>query len=335
MRSELTPADRLSVVVPVYNEAENIGELFNQLEGVLPRLASEFEIIFVNDGSQDGSEEILNEMFHDHPFVSVIHMYKNFGKTPALEQGFEIARGDIIATLDSDLQNVPEDLDGLVVKIREGYDLVSGQRQGRQDPRGKIMTSRIFNWIIRKTTGLEMYDYFSGMRCYRRKVLKALNLYGDLYRFALVFAHFDGFRVTEVPIGHHFRVHGDSKYSRYTRFKRGLSDLLIVLFTIKFNSRRVYLLGVWGAALTGLGFAFASLNIFLRLNESGGRGSVGLLSVGGILLFIGIQFLLFKKISDDFIRHHQTGREMRRKHIKEILRHPKTGGEAGFSFVAR
>lgn len=320
MSQESPDTGRLSVIVPVYNEAENLRELLSKLQDVLPSLAPEFEIIFVNDGSDDGCEEILNEFFRDHSFVAVIHMYKNFGKTPALEQGFAIARGEIILTLDSDLQNDPAELGSLVAKMKEGYDLVSGMRQGRKDARGKILTSRLFNWLIRRVTGLRLNDYFSGMRCYRRKVLMALNLYGDLYRFALVFAHFDGFKVTEVPIGHHPRLHGDSKYSKHARMKRGLFDLLIVLFTIKFNYRRIYLLGVWGVALTGLGLSALFLDYLGRLGGGGGGG--GLLAVGGILVFLGIQFLLFKRVSDDFVCHHQTGRLKRGKYIKEILRHP-------------
>ncbi len=322
MNKENTKTISLSVVVPVYNEAENLPELFLKLEEVLPGITPYYDVIFVNDGSSDGCEEILNGFFSDNDFVSIIHLYKNFGKTPALEQGFEIARGDIIATLDSDLQNDPADLGPMVDKLVEGYDLVSGMRQGRQDPRGKILTSRLFNGIIRKTTGLRLMDYFSGMRCYRKKVLKALNLYGDLYRFALVFAHYDGFKVVEVPISHNPRRHGDSKYSKYTRLKRGLSDLLIVLFTIKFNFRRNYLLGVWGLILTGIGITVLFLNYMIRIIGAGTGGGVVGIIVGGLLLFVGAQFLLIKKIADNFVFHHQTGKNKRKKYIKEILIHP-------------
>lgn len=318
MNKENTKIIGLSVVVPVYNEAENLGELFEKLTEVLPGITPDYEVIFVNDGSNDGCEEILNGFFYDNDFVSVIHLYKNFGKTPALEQGFNIARGDIIATLDSDMQNDPADLGALVNKIEGGYDLVSGMRQGRQDPGGKILTSRLFNWIIRRTTGLRLKDYFSGMRCYRKKVLNSLDLYGDLYRFALVFAHFDGFNVAEVPIRHHHRLHGDSKYSKYTRLKRGISDLLIVLFTIKFNFRRVYLLGVWGLILSGLGLMFLFLNYLIGITN---RGGWGIDTIGVIFLFIGLQFLLFKKIAVDFVDYHRDGKKIREKYIKETFHH--------------
>ncbi|MDP8213559.1 MAG: glycosyltransferase [Candidatus Euphemobacter frigidus] len=311
----------LSVVVPVYNESENLPELFRKLKKILPGLTPDYEIIFVNDGSNDECEEILNVFFDENNFVSVIHLYKNFGKTPALEQGFAIARGDIIATLDSDLQNDPDDIGRLVNKVREGYDLVSGMRQGRQDPGGKILTSRLFNWIIRQTTGLRLKDYFSGMRCYRKKVLKALDLHGDLYRFALVFAHFDGFKVAEVPIRHNPRLHGDSKYSKYTRLKRGLSDLLIVLFTIKFNYRRIYLLGVWGLILTGIGLTVLFLHFLANLwGIAVGGGDVFIAAVA-IIIFSGLQFLIFKKIADNFVAYHQSAKDKRKKYIKDILFH--------------
>jgi glycosyltransferase involved in cell wall biosynthesis len=317
---------KLSVVVPVYNEADNLPELFEKLKEVLPGITPDYEVIFVNDGSNDGCEGILNGFFRDNEFVSIIHLYKNFGKTPALEQGFKIAQGDIIATLDSDLQNDPADLGRLVEKIQEGYDLVSGMRQGRQDPGGKILTSRLFNWIIRQTTGLRLKDYFSGMRCYRKRALNALNLYGDLFRFALVFAHFDGFKVTEVPIGHNPRRHGDSKYNKYTRVKRGLADLLVVLFAIKFNYRRIYLLGVCGLILTALGLAVLFLNYILNLWAVWTGGGIWFISLGSLLSFFGIQFLLFKKVADNFVGYHLTAKSKRKKYIKEILLHKKNLG---------
>jgi len=326
MNKEANNIKRLSVVVPVYNEADNLPELFRKLKEVLPGITPDYEIIFVNDGSDDGCEEILSGFFRDNDFVSLVHLYKNFGKTPALEQGFAIARGDIIATLDSDLQNDPADLGSLIDKIEEGYDLVSGMRQGRQDPGGKILTSRLFNLIIRQTTGLRLKDYFSGMRCYRKKVLNALNLYGDLYRFALVFAHFDGFKVAEVPIRHNPRLHGDSKYSKYTRLKRGLSDLLIVLFTIKFNFRRNYLMGVWGLILTGVGITVFFLNYTIRLLGIGTGGGVWTSFIGVLLVFLGIQFILVRTIADNFVSHHQTGKDKRGKYIKEIQHHPENEG---------
>jgi len=318
---------KLSVVVPVYNEADNLPELFRKLKEVLPGITPDYEVIFVNDGSDDGCEEILNGFFRDNDFVSIVHLYKNFGKTPALEQGFAIARGDIIATLDSDLQNDPADLGSLVEKIEAGYDLVSGMRQGRQDPGGKILTSRLFNFIIRQTTGLRLKDYFSGMRCYRKKVLNALNLYGDLYRFALVFAHFDGFKVAEVPIHHSPRLHGDSKYSKWTRLKRGIFDLLIVLFTIKFNFRRNYLLGVWGLFLAAAGFTVLFLNYTIRFLGIGTGEGVWTGFAGVLLVFIGLQFILVRTIADNFVSHHQTGKEKRGKYIKEIHHHPENDGK--------
>ncbi len=320
MNKSVSAAEMLSLVVPVYNEAGNLKKLFQKIIDVLPRIADRYEIIFVNDGSDDGSEEILNELFRDYPFVGGIHLYKNFGKTPALEQGFEIARGDIILTLDSDLQNDPEDFGILMEKMKEGYDLVAGRRQGRKDPGGKVFTSRIFNWMIRKSTGLKLKDYFTGMRCYRRRVLKALNLYGDLYRFALVFAHFDGFRVDEVPIRHNPRFHGDSKYSRLGRIKRAFSDLLIVLFTIKFNYRRIYLLGMSGYAFTSLGLIVIFGNYLLRLwGWITGFGII-ITSIGVLLIFLGLHFLIFKKIADNFVSYHLSARSIRKKYIKRIIR---------------
>lgn len=308
----------LSIIIPLFNENENIEPLFLRLKEVLAQNNKNIEVIFVNDGSTDQSEEILRSLYLQENCVSVINMGKRFGKAPALEMGFKLAKGDLIVTLDCDLEFDPMEIPELVNKVLEGYDLVSGRRMERKDSWGKLITSRMFNSLIRLSTGLKLYDYFSGLKCYRREVLKMLNLYGDLYRYAAIFAYYDGFKVAEIPVRHNLRKFGKSKYSKQARFARGFGDLLIILFTIKFNQRRIYLIGVFGIICLSLGITviFSALivyffKIFLIKKL--------FLITGLTLIFIGVQMMLFKRFAQDFINRHISEAQQRKRYVKNIL----------------
>ncbi len=308
----------LSIIIPLFNESENIKPMFSRLKEVLPENTKNIEIIFVNDGSTDQSEEILRNLYLRENCISVINMAKRFGKAAALEMGFRLAKGDLIVTLDSDLENDPVEIPKLVNKISEGYDLVSGRRMERKDSWGKLITSKMFNFLIRLSTGLRLYDYFSGLKCYRREVLRMLNLHGDLYRYAAVFAYYDGFKVTEIPVTHNPRKFGKSKYSRRSRFARGFGDLLIILFTIKFNQRRIYLIGAFGIICLGLGITvifLASIVYFLKIFLIKNL----FLITGLALMYLGAQMMLFKRLAWDFTDRHISGVQVRKRHIKSIL----------------
>lgn len=309
----------ISVLVPLYNEAENLKPLFQRINESLSEFGRDFEVIFVNDGSSDDSEELLVEIQRSHDNVTVINFFKNMGKAVALEQGFEIANGRYVVIIDSDLQHDPEDIPLLIKKMDEGFDVVSGKRINRQDSNGKIITSRIFNIIVRLIAGLRLDDYFSGLKCFNAGVINFLALYGDLYRFAEVFAFRRGFRVTEIPVAHHHRAHGSSKYSPMGRLRRAINDLIVLLFTITFSRRRAYRVGMAGFLALGVGVTLLFISICILVF---GKGSINpaCATAGLLMSFIGIQALLVKKIADNFIAHHHREYAYRKRNIRSILR---------------
>ncbi len=229
----------VSVVVPLYNEAKNLEELAERCRASLQREGMAFELIFVNDGSTDESEDVLAGLHGDHACVSVVHLRTRTGKAGALEAGFRLVGGKYVVVIDSDLQHAPEDIPVIIKKLEDGYDVISGKRRDRQDASGKLMSSRLFNGLIRVMTGSRLEDLFSGLKGFRMDVVNGLRLYGDLYRFVPVLAARYGYRVREIPVGHFPRKHGESRYSSGARWRRALGDLAMVMFTVNLNPERL------------------------------------------------------------------------------------------------
>ncbi len=223
----------LSVIIPIFNEERNIKPLYSRLKRSLNRLRQNYEIIFVNDGSTDNSEKILKEISRKDRRVLIISHRAKLGKAAALGTGFDFAQGKLVITMDGDLQDDPKEIPKFVKKISQGYDLVSGWRIKRQDSPLKIITSRLMNFLVSFLSGVKLHDFYCGFKCYRQEVLSKLNLYGGLYRFIPILAYQEGLRITEMPVSHHHRKFGPSKYGGLKRFKRALSDLAIILFVIK------------------------------------------------------------------------------------------------------
>jgi glycosyltransferase involved in cell wall biosynthesis len=307
----------ISVVIPLYNEEKNLKVFFKRLHKTLSGLGENFEIIFVNDGSTDASEKILEEIRRDNQTVTVINLFRRMGKAAALERGFEIIRGKYVVTIDSDLEMDPEDIPDIIKKIEEGYDVVSGARTNRFDSKGKIITSRLFNMLLRYITGLTFNDYFSGLKCFRVSTINYLSLYGDLYRLAAAFAFRNGFKVIEIPVSHQQRKHGTSKYTVATRLQRAVLDLIVVLFTIIFNRKRVYYLGIGGIFSISIGVILLAVSIFvLGFGEITFEHPCGY--IGIVILFLGIQILLFKTMANNFFIRHQEERAYRRRNVKSV-----------------
>jgi len=308
----------ISVVVPIYNEENNIRPLFERIQKALIDLGKTFEIILVNDASTDGSGPLLEELQRSHRGVVVIHLFKRSGKAVALERGFDVIKGEYVVTIDADLQHDPEDIPQLIQKMEEGYDVVSGKRMDRHDSVGKIVTSRIFNILMRLVTGLRFDDYFSGLKCFRVNVIRFLALYGDLYRFAAVFAYKEGFRVIEIPTAHHKRASGKSKYSPLMRFNRAVQDLITVMFSITFSRKRVYYLGVLGLFLISVGLVLIMVAFYVW-----GIRAVAFEYVYGtygiILIFLGLQAILIKSVADRFYERHFEEFQHRKRNVKSIL----------------
>ncbi|MCX6640094.1 MAG: glycosyltransferase family 2 protein [bacterium] len=241
----------ISVVVPLLNEAESLQELYERLSQNLNKLG-EWEIIFIDDGSRDDSLKILTVLHQRDPRVRVLSFRKNYGKSAALNAGFHIVKGRFIVTLDADLQDDPDEIPHLIKKLEEGYDLVSGWKKKRHDPISKTFPSKIFNLTTSLLTGLRLHDFNCGLKAYRSEVVSRLPVYGEMHRFLPALAHWDGFKVTEIPVKHHPRKFGYSKFGA-TRFLNGFLDLLTVLFLVRYTKKPMHLFGLAGALFTTLG----------------------------------------------------------------------------------
>ena len=250
----------LSVVIPVYNEAENLLPLYQDVTDALLGLAHPFELIFVDDGSRDRTPELLEQLAAKEDSIKLIRLRRNFGQTAALMAGLDHARGSVIVVMDGDGQNDPADIPRLLDELSRGYDVVSGWRRERKDGRARVWLSRAANWLISRTTGVRLHDYGCSLKAYRRDVVESVRLYGEMHRFVPVYASWWGARVTEIPVNHRPRVHGDSKYG-FDRVAKVFLDLLVVQFLGRFETRPMYVFGgfgliSWGISGLAAGYAF-------------------------------------------------------------------------------
>jgi glycosyltransferase involved in cell wall biosynthesis len=314
---------RLSVIVPALDEAGSLPQLHRELVGALGPLAIPYEIIYVDDGSRDGSTALLAEMFHADPSVQVIQFRRNFGKSAALSAGFEAASGDTIVTLDADLQDDPAEIPRLLSELEADIDLVSGWKYPRQDPWSKRLPSTLFNLVVRLLTGVALHDFNCGFKAYRAEVVDELPLYGELHRYIPVLAHNRGFRVAEIKVRHRPRVHGQSKFGG-ARFARGFFDLLTVLFLTQYTRRPLHLFGWFGVSTLVLGFV---INAYLATLWFLGQpiGHRPLLSLGVLLMIVGAQFFVFGLLAEMIASTSTVKRDYSvRRHLR---RYDLTGDE--------
>jgi len=284
----------LSVVIPVYNEDESVPVIYRRFSEVLGAgpepYHSSYELIFVDDGSADGSFAALGAIQAADPRVRVVQFRRNFGKTAALHAGFRLSRGRRIVTIDADMQEDPADVFRLLERLDAGYDMVSAWRARRNDPLSKTLPSRVFNGVVAALTGLKLHDFNCGFKAYTRPVVDELRLYGELHRFIPVLASQRGFRVTEVPVEHRPRAFGKSKFGA-RRLGRGYLDFIMVLFLSSYMRRPLRLFGALGTMLTlagGLICAYLTLLWFQGARPIGDRP---LLTLGVLLLITGLQFI--------------------------------------------
>jgi glycosyltransferase involved in cell wall biosynthesis len=294
----------ISIVVPVYDEEESVVPLYDAVRAQLDEIGESYEIIFVDDGSRDGSFTVLRALHERDPRVRVIRFRRNFGKTPALVAGFAQARGDIVFTMDADLQDDPTEIPRFLEKLAEGYDLVSGWKYPRHDPPTKTVPSYFFNRMVGFTTGVKLHDMNCGFKAYRHELLDDIKLYGELHRFVPVLAHQRGFRVTEVKVRHHQRKYGKSKFGA-RRFLRGFLDLLMVLFLMSYLRTPLRLFGMIGLLATLAGLAVDGYVVADRFLPFGSQQPIHerpLLFVGIMLLIFGVSFIL-TGLQSEMIRH--------------------------------
>lgn len=296
----------ISIVIPVMNEDQNVRPLFEKLAAQLGSLDKSYEVIFVDDGSTDNTFKELKKLHEEFSgVVRVIRFRRNFGKTPALVAAFSRSRGEVVFTMDGDLQDDPEEIPRYLEKIEDGYDVVSGWKFPRLDPISKTFPSRVFNGLVSRTTGVHLHDINNGFKAYRREVIEDthLKLYGEFHRFVPVMAHWRGYRVTEIKVKHHPRIHGVSKFGA-RRFARGLIDLLNVLFLTTFLRMPLRFfgpLGFWTFLLGVLVDIFVVIRSVYFIHEP--IHNQPLLFVGILLMIFGIQFIL-TGLQSEMIRHY-------------------------------
>lgn len=309
-RESAAEPPRISIVVPGLNEAESLAELAKRIHVALKGRAP-YEIIFVDDGSTDDSWKVITRLREQSARVKGIRLRKNFGKATALTAGFRKAAGEIIVTMDADLQDDPADLPNFIAKIEEGLDVVVGWKVTRLDPQNRLILSRIFNGTVRATTGVKLHDMNCGFKAYRRDVIRTIPVYGDLFRFIPALAAWQGFRVTEIPIKHHSRKYGRSRYG-LERVMRGFFDLLSVLFLTKYSKRPMHFFGFGGLLLAGLGVVTLSyLTVLWLMNIAIGHRP--LLLLGVLLIVCGIQLF-----SVGFIAEFLTYQNQKKQLVDEL-----------------
>jgi glycosyltransferase involved in cell wall biosynthesis len=287
----------VSVILPVLDEVESLGVLHRELTETLERLGRSYEILFIDDGSRDGSFQLIEKLTVEDPRVRGFQLRRNFGKAAALAVGFQEAQGDIVVTLDADLQDDPAEIPKLLARLEDGFDLVSGWKRDRQDPRSKTWPSRLFNWVTGWLTGVRLHDFNSGFKIYRREVVQEIRLYGELHRFIPVLAAWRGFPVAEVPVHHRARRYGRSKFGS-ARLWRGFLDLLTVLFLTRYTRRPLHLFGGLGLIAWTVGFVVNAYLTGIWLSGSQPIGHRPLLAFGVLSMLVGVQFFAVGLLSE-------------------------------------
>ncbi len=282
----------ISIVVPVFNEQDNVEAVYAAISSALKAMGCSYEIVMVDDGSSDGSYSLLARLAAGDSCLKVIRFRRNFGQTAAMSAGFDFAGGDIIIPMDGDLQNDPADIPRLVAKIHEGYDVVSGWRSNRKDTFvTRKIPSLLANALISRLTGVHLHDYGCTLKAYRREVLDGINLYGEMHRFVPALASQFGAKVTELPVNHFPRLHGVSKYG-ISRTLRVILDLMTVKFLMAYSTKPIQLFGKWGIYTMLAGAGTGSMTLYMKLYENLSMNRNPLLIVTAFLLFMGVQFIV-------------------------------------------
>jgi dolichol-phosphate mannosyltransferase len=309
----------VSVVVPIHDEVESLPLLLEAIASTLSSSQVNYEIICVDDGSTDGSGDFLKKEAQIRTDLKAVILRRNYGQTAAMAAGFHYAVGKVIVTLDADLQNDPVDIPILLAKLNEGYDLVSGWRQKRQDGAvNRLLPSKIANWLIRRTTSVNIHDYGCSLKAYRAELLADMNLYGELHRFLPALAYIEGARITEIPVHHHARRFGRSKYGIWRTF-RVLMDLLTILFMKRFLTRPMHVFGLLGLISMLSGTAIGIYLTFVKLALGEMIGNRPLLILAVLLLLTGVQLFCFGLLAELLMRtyHESQGRPIYR--VREVV----------------
>ncbi len=291
----------VSIVIPLLNEADSLRPLMEQIRKTLAETGLRFEVIFIDDGSTDGSITVLEELHGVRDEVTVIQFRRNFGKAAAYAAGFDVAAGRTIITMDADLQDDPAEIPRLIEQIDSGLDLVSGWKKKRFDPLSKTIPSRFFNWVTGRISGIPIHDFNCGLKAFRREVVGDIKIYGELHRYIPVLAHMEGYRIGEIVVQHRPRRFGVTKYG-WTRLLKGFFDLLTVMYLGRYIGRPLHLFGTIGVILSALGVAINAFIAFLWFSTGTIQNRHPLLFLGILLSVLGVQFVCTGLLADMITR---------------------------------
>jgi glycosyltransferase involved in cell wall biosynthesis len=312
---------KVSVVVPLLNEEATVAELYDETRRALDEVSPDWEIVFVDDGSTDGSYRELVRLHAAYTNVRVVRLRRNFGKAAALAAGFEVADGEIVVTMDADLQDDPAEIPLLIAKLDEGYDLVTGWKRDRKDSWSRRFVSHVYNSATRLATGVRLHDMNCGLKAYRAEVLENVELYGERHRFVPVLAHHLGFAVTEIPVNHRARTNGKSRFG-IERYLRSPFDLMTMVFLGRYRYRPLHLFGGVGLILSVIGSVVLAYLTALKVNGAG-IGGRPLLMLGVLLVVVGIQLLSLGLIGEMLTSHHEEktrATKRQRPYVRDTLR---------------
>jgi len=313
----------LSIVIPIFNEVESIPYLIKNLTTVLNESKMSYEIICIDDGSSDGSVNVLRELTEIYTELKAVILRRNYGQTPAMAAGFAQAQGKIIVTLDGDLQNDPADIPLLISKLEEGYDLVSGWRYRRQDDTlTRLLPSKIANQLIGWVTGVRIHDYGCSLKAYRAELIADMNLYGELHRFLPALAYIEGAKITELPVQHHARLYGKSKYGLSRTF-RVLMDLLTIVFMKKFLTKPMYVFGGVGLGGISLGLALGIYLTIVKLFFGQNIGQRPLLILAVLLFLTGVQLFSLGILAEIVMRTYHESQQRPIYRVREVIERNK------------
>ncbi|MFB6208066.1 MAG: glycosyltransferase family 2 protein [Candidatus Nanohaloarchaea archaeon] len=308
----------ISVVLPVYNEEENLRPLHEELSGVMDEFEEEHEIVFVDDGSTDGSYEVLKELSEGDENVRVVRFKKNFGQSAALQAGFDHVQGERVVTLDSDMQNDPKDIPRLLEKLEEGYDCVSGWRHDRSDPLRKRFFSRLASMLQRPFLGKEVHDYGCTLKAYRKEAVDALDLKGEMHRYIPPLLRWKGYSVAEVKVNHRERRHGETKYG-LSRLLKGFLDMLNVWFWQKFSKRPLHVFGTLGVLISGIGVVMGGFSLYLWIFENIDLSDHFLPTVSLFFFLIGIQLFTSGLIADVVLKNYYEAKDQDVYNVETVI----------------
>jgi glycosyltransferase involved in cell wall biosynthesis len=325
---------QVSVIVLVYNEVDSVEPLHRELMSVLGGIGRTFEVLYIDDGSSDGSTERLAALASNDSRVRVVSFRRNFGQTAAVQAGIDHSRGDVLVFLDGDMQNDPHDIPNLLAKVDEGYDVVSGWRRDRKDDASRVLPSQVANWLIARVTGVHLSDFGCTLKAYRREVIDDVKLYGEMHRFIPVFAAMIGARITEIPVNHRPRTYGKSKYS-LSRTSRVALDLITVKLLGSYSTKPMYFFGFAAFALWALAVVLAAVVLIQKIvppHVYAHNNPLLLLSV--VLVIVGMQFILMGLLAELVIRTYHESQSKPTYVVREVIERgaaakplPSNGGQ--------